>query len=97
MDEAAWIAIVTVLGGIVIAMIVPILSGTWVRRVEYDKIKVDLDHERELGTIKDLRIKEKDNAIGLLEKQRDMLEVKADLSTDVLMAVRAAVQGGGKA
>ena len=96
MDEAIWVAIVTLLGGVVLAMIVPIMTGTWVRRTEYDKVQVSLEHERELSALKDKRIEEKDRAINLLEHQREMLEVKADLSTEVLAAMRAAVQGGAK-
>lgn len=96
MDEAAWIAIVSILGTLLAGMLIPIATGGFVRRAEYDKVQTKLEHEQELRTIQDKRIEEKDKAIQLIEHQRDMLENKADIATDVLTAIRAAVQGGGK-
>lgn len=96
MDETVWVVITTFLGTIVVGMLIPIMTGSFVRRSAYDKIEAKLEREQELSAIKSERIEEKNKAIGLLEHQRDMLETKADIADDVLKAIRSAVQGGAK-
>lgn len=93
--EAMWAAVTAFEGAIIVAMIVPILSGTWVRRAEYDRTVTKHEAALELLAVHRQRLEEKDKTISLLERVNERLETEADISTKVLNAVKAVAQGGG--
>jgi hypothetical protein len=94
--DAVWGAIVAILGAALVGMLVPIASGTWVRRTEKERVDLKLEHAVELIASKGETVAEQKRTIEILERQVDKLETAYDLLDTTLTALRVSAQGGGK-